>query len=138
MATEKIKYILEGDASGAIKAAKKAKEAVKNATASLSMLHNEAKNVSGLKNYSKALITVRDSLSKNNPQLKTFNKLIADTKTEMKGMKTANAFNTSTINGLKQYKRALSQQRDAVDVYDKTISFYNKRINTPIHSCIQC
>src|SRR5699024_4586397 len=128
MAAQKIKYILEGDASGAIKAANKAKEAVKNATESLSQLQNEAKNVSGLKNYSKALITVRDSLSKNNPQLKTFNKLIADTKTEMKGMKTANAFNTSTINGLKQYKRALTQQRDAVADTDKAFASYNRRI----------
>src|SRR5690625_817423 len=128
MAAQKIKYIIEGDASGEIKAANKAKEAVKNATESLSRLQNEAKNVSGLKNYSKALITVRDSLSKNNPQLKTFNKLIADTKTEMKGMKTANAFNTSTINGLKQYKRALTQQRDAVADTDKAFASYNKRI----------
>src|SRR5699024_1169343 len=114
MAAQKIKYILEGDASGAVKAAKKAKEAVENATKSLNKLQGEAKNVSGLKTYSKALVTVRDSLSKNNPELQKFNSLISNTKTELKGMKTVNAFNTSTINGLKQYKRELIEQRDAM------------------------
>src|SRR5699024_2437118 len=67
-------------------------------------------------------------LNKNNPELQKFNKLISATKIELKGMKTTNAFNTSTINGLKRYKRELIDQRDAVAKTDKAFASYNRRI----------
>src|SRR5699024_6270124 len=89
---------------------------------------SDLSNASGLKTYSKALITIRDSLNKNNPELQKFNKLISATKIELKGMKTTNAFDTSTINGLKRYKRELIDQRDAVAKTDKAFARYSRRI----------
>src|SRR5699024_7742143 len=53
---------------------------------------------------------------------------ISATKIELKGMKTTNAFDTSTINGLKRYKRELIDQRDAVAKTDKAFASYNRRI----------